>query len=78
MVNFLFRLIIGTILGIFLIAIVGSIVLETFPQLQPLWEEFKTVVSGLYETSKVKYGTLATVAIIVAIAILFGTSNSKL
>lgn len=74
----MFRLIIGTILGIFLVVIVGSIVLETFPQLQPLWEEFKGIVVGLYESSKVKYGTLATVGIIVALILLFGTSGRKL
>ncbi|MFD2658495.1 hypothetical protein [Gracilibacillus thailandensis] len=74
----MFRMIIGTILGIFLIAIIGNIVLETFPQLQPLWEEFKDIVVGLYESSKVKYGSLATVAIIFAIIILFGTSGKRL
>lgn len=73
----MFRLILGTILGIFLIVIVGSIVLETFPQLQPLWLEFKGIVVGLYESAKVKYGTMATVAIIVALILLFGTSGRK-
>lgn len=71
----MFRSILGAILGIFLVVIVGSIVLETFPQLQPLWNEFKQVVVDIYETSNVKYGTIATVAIIVAIAILFATSS---
>lgn len=76
-VKILFKAILGTIFGIFIVAIVGSIILETFPSLQPLWEEFKTIVVGLYESSKVKYGTLATVAIIVGLIILFGTSGKK-
>lgn len=74
----MFRLILSTILGIFLIMIVGSIVLETFPQLQPLWEEFKNVMQIIYETFNVRYGTMATVAIIVALIILFGTSSKRL
>ena len=74
----MFRLILSTILGIFLIMIVGSIVLETFPQLQPLWEEFKKVAVQIYETFNVRYGTMATVAIIVALIILFGTSSKRL
>lgn len=74
----MFRLILSTILGIFLIMIVGSIVLETFPQLQPLWEEFKNVMQIIYETFNVRYGTMATVVIIVALIILFGTSSKRL
>ena len=74
----MFRLILSTILGIFLIMIVGSIVLETFPQLQPLWEEFKKVAVQIYETFNVRYGTMATVAIIVALIILFRTSSKRL
>lgn len=74
----MFRFLISIIAGIFLLALVGSVVLNTFPELQPLWEEFKEIVVGLYESSKVKYGTIATVAIIVCILILFGTSNRRI
>lgn len=71
----MFRTFVGIILGIFLIAILGSILLETFPQLQPLWEEFKEIVVGLYEASQVKYGAVATVAIIIGLFVVFGTSR---
>ena len=72
------RFLITIIAGIFIIAIVGSVLLEQFPDLQPLWEEFKEIVVGLYESSKVKYGTIATVAIIICIVILFGTNNRRI
>lgn len=71
----MFRLVLSIILGIFLVVIVGSIVLDTFPQLQPLWDEFKEIVLNLYESAKVEYGVLATVAIIVAVVIVFSTSK---
>lgn len=73
----MFRAILATILGIFLIVMVGSIVLETFPQLQPLWNEFRDIVVQLYQTAEIKYGTVATVAIILSLVILFGTSSKK-
>lgn len=73
----MFRVIITFIMGIFLIVILGGIILETFPQLVPLWEEFKGIVVNLYETSTVRYGTLATVAIIFGLAILLGSSTRK-
>lgn len=66
----------GTILGIFLVVVVGSIILDTFPQLQPLWEECKSVISSLYQASEIKFGTVATVLIIIAIGVLFATSSS--
>lgn len=74
----MFRTLVSIILGVFLLTILGSILLETFPQLQPLWGEFKDIVVSLYESSKVKYGAIATVAIIVAVCIVFGTSNKKI
>ncbi|GAE93045.1 hypothetical protein JCM21714_2078 [Gracilibacillus boraciitolerans JCM 21714] len=74
----MFRMALQILLGLFLVIIVGSIILETFPQLQPLWQEFVDVVIGLYESSKVKYGTIATVGIIIAIGVLAGTSRKSL
>lgn len=71
----MFRTILYAVFMIFIIAIVGSIILETFPQLVPMWEELKSIVSNLYESSKVKYGTLATVGIIIGIVLLVGTSR---
>jgi hypothetical protein len=72
----MFRFLIGTILGVFLLVIVGSVILEVFPQLQPLWDEFKRVVVDLYNASNVKYGTIATALIILAIILLVATSSS--
>lgn len=71
----MFRKIISVLLGIFLVVIVGSVILDTFPQLQPLWEEFKQIVVMAYESAIVKYGTLATAAIIVALVVMIGTSK---
>ncbi|MCB5935655.1 hypothetical protein LI012_12800 [Caldibacillus thermoamylovorans] len=71
----MFRALFGVIFGIFFIVITGSIILEAFPQLQPLWEEFKNIVVSLYESSTVKYGTVVTVLIIIGLVILFGTSR---
>ncbi|WP_047981722.1 hypothetical protein, partial [Ornithinibacillus contaminans] len=71
----MFKNILYVILMIFIILIVGSIILETFPQLNPLWEEFKGIIVNLYESSKVKYGALATVAIIVAVILAVGTNR---
>lgn len=62
---------------IFLISIIGNIILETFPQLQPLWNEFKEIVVKLYQTAEVKYGTVVTILIIISIFILVGTSNNN-
>jgi hypothetical protein len=60
---------------IFLTVIIGSVLLEQFPELLPLWNEFKAIAVELYNSSKIKYGSIATVAIIAAVAILIGTSR---
>lgn len=72
------RFLLGTILFILLIMVVGSIVLEEFPQLQPLFEEMKMHVVNLYNISLVKYGSVATLCIAVAIFILVGSSSKKI
>ncbi|OZU89030.1 hypothetical protein CIL03_08410 [Virgibacillus indicus] len=69
------RFLLGFILGIFLFLIVGSIVLEQFPSIQPLWEEFKGHIVGLYDMSLVKYGAITTFLIIIALFVVFGTSK---
>lgn len=69
------KYILYTIFMIFIIATVGEILLEQFPQLQPLWEEFKDIITRLYESSKVRYGTVATIMIIIGIIILVSTSK---
>jgi len=71
----MFKTLIYVVLMIFLIVILGSVLLEQFPQLVPLWNEFKAIIVELYESSKVKYGTIATIAIIVAVAMMIGTSR---
>lgn len=60
---------------IFLILVVGSIVLDQFPGVLPLWEEFKVHVVSLYNTSLGKYGMTGTLLLIIAIVILIGTSK---
>ncbi|KRG13882.1 hypothetical protein ACA30_13150 [Virgibacillus soli] len=74
----MFRWFLGIIFMIFLIAVIGNVVLEQFPSLVPLWEEFKMHIITLYEMSIVKYGTIATLMIIIAIVILVGSSNKKI
>ncbi|MFS0574967.1 hypothetical protein AB1K83_04995 [Sporosarcina sp. 179-K 3D1 HS] len=71
----MFRLLIGTILMVFLIVVIGSLLLEQFPSLIPLWEELKMHVVNLYESSLVKYGTVTTLILIVAIFIMVGSSK---
>jgi len=71
----MFKLVIGTILMIFLIVVIGSLLLEQFPTLVPLWEELKMHVVSLYESSLVKYGTITTLVLIVAIFIVVGSSK---
>lgn len=69
------RFLLGLILGIFLFLIVGSIVLEQFPSVVPVWEEIKGHILTLYNMSLVKYGAIPTVLLIIAIFILFGSSK---
>lgn len=71
----MFRILLYAIFMIFIIAVVGSIILEQFPQLLPMWNEFKAILTEVYQSSKVKYGSIATVAIIVGVIILVGTSK---
>ena len=66
---------ISALAGLFLVAIVGNVMLDMFPSLQPMWEEAKLVVSDLYHTSVGKYGIGATVVIIICIFIIIGTSR---
>ncbi len=71
----MFKTVIGTILMIFLIVVIGSLLLEQFPTLVPLWEELKMHIVTLYESSLVKYGTITTLLLIVAIFIMVGSSK---
>lgn len=71
----MFRLILGAILFILLIMVIGTVILEEFPSLQPLFEELKMHVVNLYNMSIVKYGTVTTLLIIIAIFILVGSSR---
>lgn len=76
-VKFLFRTILIALFMVFLISIVGSVILDTFPSLVPLWEEIKAQITELYQMSEVKYGTGVTLLIIVALFIVIGSSNRK-
>lgn len=62
-------------LMIFLIAMLGSVILEQFPSLVPLWEEFKMHITNLYDLSIMEYGTGITFLIIISIIILVGSSK---
>ncbi|MFD2760465.1 MULTISPECIES: hypothetical protein [Lentibacillus] len=69
------RFFLGLLLGIFLFLVVGSIILEEFPAIQPLWQEFKDAIVRLYDMALVRYGAVTTFLIIIAIFIVFGSSK---
>lgn len=72
------RLFLGATLFVLLIMVIGSVVLEEFPSIQPLFDELKMHVVNLYNISLVKYGSGVTIFLIVAIFILVGSSSKKL
>lgn len=69
------RYALGTIFLILLVMVIGTIVLEEFPAIQPLFEELKMHVINLYNMSLVRYGSVTTIIIIVAIFVLVGSSK---
>lgn len=69
----LFLFIFGLIAFIF----VGVILLETFPTLQPIWNEFKSLVAVTYNEVKVEYGALAAGVIAIGLLALAATSLNK-
>jgi len=71
----MFRQVIGGLMLLLVLLIIGSLMLEQFPQLQPLFEEFKSHVVNLYNMSIVKYGMITTLFIIFGLFILFGSSR---
>ncbi|MFF5996508.1 hypothetical protein AAGS61_17490 [Lysinibacillus sp. KU-BSD001] len=73
----MFKNLLVVVAMILVITVVGSTLIDQFPTLAPIWEEFKTVVGDFYESSKVKYGVLTTVIFIAGIAILFGSSSIR-
>lgn len=73
----MFRIILGILLFIVLIMLVGTTILDEFPQLQPLFDELVMHTVTLYNLSIVKYGTVTTILFIIALIVLIGTSSSK-
>lgn len=69
--------ILGLMFALFLVLIIGSLILEQFPSLQPLFNEFKMHVVNLYNASLIKYGSITTVLIIIAIFIVVGSSKKS-
>ncbi len=69
------RFFIGLILAIFLFLVIGSLILEQFPSVVPIWEEAKGHIVSLYNMSLVKYGAITTFLLIIAIFIVFGSSK---
>ncbi|WP_050179634.1 hypothetical protein [Domibacillus robiginosus] len=69
------KMLLGTLLMIFLILAIGSVVLEEFPGAQPLWEEGKVHAVSLYNSSLGKFGMTGTLLLIIAICFLAGTSK---
>lgn len=71
------KAVIGMLLGILLIMIIGSLILEQFPSLQPLFDELKMHTVNLYNASIIKYGSITTILIIIAIFIVVGSSKKS-
>lgn len=69
------RFILFFLLFIVLIMFLGTIILDEFPQLQPLFDEMIMHTVNLYNLSIVKFGTVATLLFIIAIIVLIGTSK---
>lgn len=69
------RFILFFLLFIVLIMFIGTIILDEFPQLQPLFDEMVMHTVNLYNLSIVKFGTVATLLFIIAIIVLIGTSK---
>lgn len=69
---------VGTIFGILgaivVIAILGSMILEQFPTLQPLWDEGKLWISTVYRHVQAEYGTAVVIVFVVGIVAMFATS----
>jgi len=71
------RYLVGLLLGLALVFVLGSILLENFPAAQPVWEEVKGHLINIYNSMVIKYGPLTTVFIIIGIFVLFGTASGK-
>lgn len=69
------RFILFFLMFIVLIMFLGTIILDEFPQLQPLFDEMVMHTVNLYNLSIVKFGTVATLLFIIAIIVLIGTSK---
>lgn len=69
------RLAFNLLMFILLFLVVGTVILEEFPSVQPLFEEFKMHVVNIYNMSIIKYGAIPTILIIIAIFILVGGSK---
>jgi len=60
------------ILTIFVVLIIGSIVIEQFPFLQPIVDKGSNFISVAWDTAEVKYGTLVAGILVIGILLLFG------
>ena len=69
------RLIVGAMFLVLLVMVIGTIILQEFPGIQPLFDELKMHVVNLYNISLVRYGTLTTLVIIFAVFVLVGSSK---
>ncbi|PRX40912.1 hypothetical protein CLV97_110104 [Planifilum fimeticola] len=63
-------------LMVFVILVVGSIILDQFPSLLPVWEAMQVHGKNLYDISLEEFGPTRTVLLIIGIIILIGTSTA--
>jgi len=63
-------------LMVFVILVVGSIILDQFPSLLPVWEAMQAHGKNLYDIALEEFGPTRTVLLIIGIIVLIGTSTA--
>lgn len=64
---FILRKLISLVLGVLLLLVIGKLIFAFFPETVPIWEEAKSVVINLYNTSVSKIGLAPTLLLIVVL-----------
>lgn len=69
------KVIFTIIIMVFFLLVAGSMVLDEFPAVQPVWGEIKQIGGDLYNSSMAQYGAVGTIILIAGLAILIGSSR---
>jgi len=71
MLRFVFVLLVS----IFVIAMLGTIILDQFPGLHPAFEEVKVVGASIWNFLVVKYGPIPAILLVIGFALMIGSSK---